>query len=103
MPGSKYTLKLFIAGRTLRSENAINNLERLFSQQPNLEYELQVIDILERPDSAEESNILATPTLIREAPLPVRRLIGDLADSHKVIYGLDLSDEARFSTQDRSD
>ncbi len=103
MAESKYRLKLYIAGRTIRSENAINNLERLFSRAVNLDYELQVVDILQWPDKAEEANILATPTLIREAPLPVRRLIGDLANEDNVLHGLDLNFGARSFTKGSSD
>jgi circadian clock protein KaiB len=56
-------------------------------------YELVIVDILERPQLAEEQKILATPTLIRESPLPVRRVIGDLSDKEKLLLALDLQPE----------
>jgi circadian clock protein KaiB len=86
----KYLLKLFIAGMTPRSEQCIANLRSLFVRELAEEYELEVIDVLERPQLAEDEKILATPTLIKKLPPPVRRIIGDLSDSEKVLIGLDL-------------
>ena len=87
---SKYLLKLYITGQTARSEQAIANLHRLCKQELKDQYELVIIDILERPQLAEDEKILATPTLIKELPPPLRRVIGDLSDTEKVILGLDL-------------
>ena len=87
---NKYLLKLFITGQTLRSKNAISNLHRIFEKELGAEYELSIIDVLERPQVAEDEKILATPTLIREYPPPVRRIIGDLSDTKQVLLGLEL-------------
>ena len=87
---SKYMLKLYITGQTARSEQTIANLRRLCKKELNDQYELIIIDILERPQLAEDEKILATPTLIKELPLPLRRVIGDLSDTEKVLLGLDL-------------
>ena len=88
----KYLLRLFITGKTPRSEQCIANLQSICAKDLNKEYELEVIDVLERPQLAEEEKILATPTLIKKLPPPVRRLIGDLTDTEKVLIGLDLKD-----------
>ncbi len=87
----KYLLKLFITGQTLRSSQAITNLNRIREQElAGIDCQMIIIDVLERPQLAEEEKILATPTLIRELPLPVRRIIGDLSDTKKVLLGLEL-------------
>lgn len=87
---NKYLLKLFITGQTQRSVSAISNLRRICEEWLGPDYELIIIDVLERPQLAEDDKILATPTLIRELPLPVRRIIGDLSDTKQVLLGLDL-------------
>jgi circadian clock protein KaiB len=86
----KVLLKLFVTGQTIRSGRAIANLRRICEEDLGTEYELTIIDVLERPQLAEDEKILATPTLIRESPLPVRRIIGDLSDTKQVLLGLDL-------------
>ena len=87
---NQYLLKLFITGRTARSERAIANLQQLCRDALDSRYELTIIDVLDRPQLAEEEKILATPTLIKELPPPLRRIIGDLSDRDKVLLGLDL-------------
>lgn len=86
----KFLLKLYITGHTARSERAIKNLRRICNEELNGRYEMQVTDILEQPQLAEDEKILATPTLIKALPLPLRRIIGDLSDTEKVLVGLDL-------------
>ena len=87
---TKFVLKLYITGKTPRSELAILNLRRVCNEDLAGGYEMQVIDVLERPQLAEDEKILATPTLIKEVPPPLRRIIGDLSDKEKVLLGLDL-------------
>ena len=87
---TKLVLKLYITGKTPRSELAILNLRRVCDEELAGRYEMQVIDVLERPQLAEDEKILATPTLIKEVPPPLRRIIGDLSDKEKVLLGLDL-------------
>lgn len=87
---NKYILKLYIAGSTPRSIRAIANLERLCELELGGNYEMVVIDVLERPQLAEDEKIVATPTLIKELPLPLRRIIGDLSDKERVLLGLDI-------------
>ena len=87
---NKYVLKLYITGRTPRSERAISNLQRICEEELSNQYEMIIVDILERPQLAEDEKILATPMLIKQLPPPLRRIIGDLSDTEKVVLGLDL-------------
>lgn len=89
---NKYLLKLYITGRTPRSEQCIANLRTICDRELAGKYDLKIIDVLEHPQLAEDEKILATPTLIKELPPPIRRLIGDLSDTEKVLLGLDLRD-----------
>jgi len=83
-------IKLYITGQTPRSQAAIANLRRICEAELEGRYELIVIDVLERPQLAEDEKILATPTVIKELPPPIRRIIGDLSDTERVLLGLDL-------------
>ena len=87
---SNYLLKLYITGQTPRSRRAIDNLRRICEDELHGQYEMYVIDVLERPQLAEDEKILATPTVVKELPAPIRRIIGDLSDAEKVLLGLDL-------------
>ena len=87
---AKIRLKLFVTGKTPRSERAITNLLSIIDDQFKGQYELSVIDVLEHPETAEEEKILATPALIKELPPPLRRIIGDLSDREKVLMGLNI-------------
>ena len=86
----KWKLKLYVTGRTQRSERAIANLRRICETELRGAYELDIIDVLERPQLAEDEKILATPTLIKKLPEPMRRLIGDLSQVDTVLLGLDM-------------
>jgi len=85
----KYVLKLYIAGHTVRSQRAITNLRRL-CEEALQGYDLVIIDVLERPQLAEDEKIIATPTLVKALPPPARRIIGDLSDVNQVLAVLDL-------------
>lgn len=87
---AKFLFKLYITGKTLRTERAIANLQALCEQMLDAQYELVIIDVLEKPHLAEIDKILATPTLIRELPPPRRRVIGDLSDASRVLLALGL-------------
>jgi len=87
----KHLLKLYVTGQTLNSEKAIKNLKSILQVQLKGLYTLKIIDVLKQPQLAEEDKILATPSLIRELPPPVRKIIGDLVDEEKVLLGLDLT------------
>ena len=87
---TQYRLKLYITGHTQKSKQAIENLRDLCETELGSQYELIIVDILERPQLAEDDKILATPTLIKELPPPLKRIIGDLSDTEKVLLGLDI-------------
>lgn len=86
-----YVLKLYVSGMTPNSERAIANLRRLCADELDNRYKIVVIDVLERPQLAEDEKIMATPTLVKVLPPPMRRVIGDLSDTEKVLLGLDLN------------
>jgi circadian clock protein KaiB len=81
---------LFVTGASSRTGTAIANLRRICEQELEGQYDLEIIDVLEYPDLAEDEKILATPTLIKSLPLPLRRVIGDLSDKEKVLLGLEV-------------
>ncbi|MBV8719487.1 MAG: circadian clock KaiB family protein [Chloroflexi bacterium] len=87
--GVAYVLALFITGQSVRSQQAVANLRNLCEHLGD-GCELTVVDVLERPQAAEDERILATPTVIRRRPLPLRRVIGDLSDTEKLRLWLDL-------------
>jgi circadian clock protein KaiB len=85
-----YILKLYVAGNTPNSIRALKTLNNILEKEFQGVYALQVIDVLKNPQLAEEDKILATPTLAKILPPPVRKIIGDLSDREKVLIGLDL-------------
>lgn len=89
-PRKTYILKLYVAGNTPNSVRALKTLKNILEVEFQGVYALKVIDVLKNPQLAEEDKILATPTLAKVLPLPVRRIIGDLSDREKVLIGLDL-------------
>ncbi len=86
----KYVLRLYVAGSTARSMAAISNIKKICEEQLEGRYSLEVIDLYQQPELAAGHQIIAIPTLIKELPPPLRRIIGDLSDTEKVIVGLDL-------------
>lgn len=87
---TRVLLKLYVTGRTSNSGRAIENLRQICEEELDGQYELAIVDLLEDPQLGEDEKILATPTLIKKLPVPVRRIIGDLSDREKVLVGLDL-------------
>ncbi|AOW77838.1 circadian clock protein KaiB [Colwellia sp. PAMC 20917] len=85
-----FALKLYITGKTARSELAIHNLTRICEDELYGDYVIDVIDVMEHPQLAEEQKIVATPTLVKVLPEPLRRVIGDMSESEKVLLGLDI-------------
>ncbi|MGD0129499.1 MAG: circadian clock KaiB family protein [Terriglobia bacterium] len=86
----RYTLRLYVAGVTPRSANAIKNIKKICEEHLHGRYDLQVIDVYQHPTLAEGEQIIAAPTLIKKLPLPLRRFIGDMSDTEKILVGLDL-------------
>ncbi len=85
-----YVLRLYVAGQTPNSIAAFANLKKICEEHLAGRYKLQVIDLLENPKLARGDQILAIPTLVRKLPEPVRKIIGDLSNTERVLIGLDL-------------
>ena len=85
-----FQLRLFVAGSTARSQQAIQNIRRICEENLQGQYSLEVIDVAEHPEQAREYQILAAPTLLKELPLPLRKVVGDLSEQEKVLEGLDI-------------
>lgn len=88
--GDIYELRLYVAGQTQRSLEAFANLKKICEEHLKGRYTLEVIDLLENPKLARGDQILAIPTLVRKLPQPIRKIIGTLADTERVLVGLDL-------------
>jgi circadian clock protein KaiB len=87
---AKYVLRLYVTGMTPKSTQAIANVQKLCEKYLEGYYELEVIDIYQQPKLAKGEEIIATPTLIKKLPLPLRRLIGDMSDTQRFLIGIDL-------------
>ena len=88
----KYVLRLYVTGTTSRSILALTNLKKICREYLEGRYELEVIDLFKHPRLAKNEQIIAAPTLIKQLPLPFRRIIGDMSDKEKVLLGLDLKE-----------
>jgi len=86
----QYLLRLYIAGATLRSTQAILNIKQICEDHLQGRYELEVIDIYQQPTLAAGEQIIAAPTLIKQLPLPLHKFIGDMSDTERILVGLDL-------------
>ncbi len=85
-----WVLRLYVAGQTPKAITAFTNLKKICEEQLNGKYTIEVIDLMQDPQLAAEFQIVALPTLIRKLPVPVRKIIGDLSDTERVLIGLDL-------------
>jgi circadian clock protein KaiB len=88
--GLKYLLRLYVTGTTPRSARSIFNLRKLCDDQLTGRYQLEVVDIYQQPELARAQQIIASPTLIKSRPLPLRRLVGDFSDRERLMMGLGL-------------
>jgi circadian clock protein KaiB len=86
----KWVLRLYVAGQTPKALTAFINLKKICEDQLDGKYSIEVIDLLVNPQLGVEDQILALPTLVRKLPVPVRKIIGDLSDTERVLVGLDL-------------
>ena len=86
----QYSLKLYVAGQTPRSMQALSNLKKICDEHLAGQYSVEIIDLLKTPQLAAGDQILAIPTLVRSIPKPARRIIGDLSNTEKVLVGLDV-------------
>jgi len=89
-PAPAYRLRLFVAGSTVRSQRAIENLRRICDEEMDGTIDLEVIDVYRQPQLAVEHQVVAAPTLVKLLPLPIRRIIGDLSAADRVLHGLDI-------------
>ena len=89
-PAELWQLRLYVAGQTPKSLAAFANLKSICESHLNGRYRIEVIDLLEHPHLSKGDQILAIPTLVRKLPQPVRKIIGDLSDTDRVLVGLDL-------------
>lgn len=85
-----WELRLYIAGKTPKSLTALANLKRYCEEHLQGRYQIEVIDLLEKPQLAEGDQILAIPTLVKKVPEPIRKIIGDLSNEEKVLVGLNI-------------
>jgi circadian clock protein KaiB len=86
----KYVFRLYVAGNTMRSTQAVTNVRRICEQYLAGFYELEVIDVYQSPGATKEADIIALPTLIKELPLPPKRFIGDMSNEERIVVGLKL-------------
>lgn len=88
--GQTYSLRLYVAGQTPKSVLALKNLKQICEAHLSGRYEVEIIDLLENPQLARGDQILAVPTLVRRLPEPIKKIIGDLSNTERVLVGLDL-------------
>ena len=93
----KYVLRLYVAGMSTKSVQAIDNIKRICEEYLPGKYQLEVIDIYQYPIFAKDGQIVAAPTLIKELPPPLRKLIGSMANTERVLVGMDL----KFKTDEK--
>ena len=89
-PEKHYVLRLYVAGSSPQSVRAIANVKKICEENLHGRYELQVIDLYQQPQLEQGEQIIAAPTLIKKLPLPLRRIIGDMSNTERVLVGLDL-------------
>jgi circadian clock protein KaiB len=90
-----YELRLYVAGQTPKSLAAFANLKKICEQHLAGQYHIEVIDLLKKPQLASGDQILAIPTLVRKLPAPIKKIIGDLSNTERVLVGLDLREEKK--------
>ena len=88
--GKAYQLRLYVAGQTPKSVLAFRNLKQICEEHLHERYEIEIVDLLENPQLASGDQILAVPTLVRRLPEPIKKIIGDLSNTERVLVGLDL-------------
>ena len=88
--GQAYSLRLYVAGQTPKSISALTNLKQICDEYLKGRYEIEIVDLLANPQLARGDQILAVPTLVRRLPEPIKKIIGDLSNTERVLVGLDL-------------
>ena len=95
--GEEWILRLYVAGQTPKCKAAFFNLKKLCEDQLKGRYQIEVIDLLINPKLGREHQIFAIPTLVRKLPVPVRKIIGDLSNTERVLIGLDLKSKTEYA------
>ncbi|HYV12573.1 MAG TPA: circadian clock KaiB family protein [Pyrinomonadaceae bacterium] len=95
---ARYILRLYVTGSTGRSLQAVYNLKKICEQHLP-DYDLEVIDIYKDPEAAREAQVIAAPTLVKKLPLPIRKFVGDLSNTQKILVGLDIYKRQDFKDQ----
>jgi circadian clock protein KaiB len=95
---AKYILRLYVTGSSARSLKAVHNLKKICEEHFPNDYDLEVIDIYKDPSAARDEQIIAAPTLVKRLPTPLRRFVGDLSNTQKILIGLDI-----YERQDPND
>ena len=93
-----YLLRLYVAGQTPKCIRAFNNLKRICDEYLSGQYHIEMVDLLQNPQLARGDQILAVPTLVRRLPEPIKKIIGDLSNTERVLVGLDLRPARRSNT-----
>jgi circadian clock protein KaiB len=89
-PDGAYRLRLYVSGSSPRSAKAIANIRAICDQHLAGRYELDVVDLYQQPHLAKDAQIIAAPTLVKEEPMPLRKIVGDMSDEGRVLVGLDI-------------
>jgi circadian clock protein KaiB len=89
-PGAEWKLRLYVAGQTPRSLTAFANLKRICEEHLAGRYQIEVIDLFKQPELAQVDQIIALPTLVRKLPEPIKRIVGDLSNSERIVVGMNL-------------
>jgi circadian clock protein KaiB len=92
--GPRYVLRLYITGATTRSARAISNIRKICEEHLEGRYDLEIVDVAQHPTLVAGEQIIAVPTLIKKLPLPLRRFIGDMSHTERILLGLDLREAA---------
>ncbi len=93
---ARWNLRLYVAGQTPRSMTAFRNLKNICEEYLKGQYHIEVVDLLENPTLARGDQILAVPTLVRKLPQPIRKIIGDLSNTERVLVGLDIQPRQEY-------
>jgi circadian clock protein KaiB len=89
----RYVLRLFVTGMTPRSTRAIRAVRTLCQERLEGRFDLEIIDVYQQPERIQDAQVIATPTLIKYEPAPLRRIVGDMTDTHRLCYGLGLQSD----------
>ncbi len=97
-PGESWDLRLYVTGQSPNSVRAIENLRRLCEEYMPGQYRIEVVDLLENPRLAADDQILAVPTVVRKLPVPIRKIVGDLSDTDRLLVGLQVRPPGKAPT-----